>query len=38
MRTTFLMWRRMYWNTPLPGKGQPLPALMTMAGREKENV
>jgi sulfide:quinone oxidoreductase len=29
-----LMFRWMYWNVLLPGKELPLPALMTMAGKE----
>ena len=33
-----LMFRWMYWNILLPGKELPLPALMSMAGKEKENV
>jgi len=31
-----LMFRWMYWNILLPGKELPLPALMSMAGKEKE--
>ncbi len=31
-----LMFRWMYWNILLPGKDLPLPALMSMAGKEKE--
>ncbi len=33
-----LMFRWMYWNILLPGKDLPLPALMSMAGKEKEAV
>jgi sulfide:quinone oxidoreductase len=33
-----LMFRWMYWNILLPGKELPLPALMSMAGKEKEAV
>ncbi len=33
-----LMFKWMYWNILLPGKELPLPALMTMAGKELEEV
>jgi sulfide:quinone oxidoreductase len=33
-----LMFRWMYWNILLPGKELPLPALMSMAGKEKAGV
>ena len=33
-----LAFRWMYWNILLPGKELPLPALMSMAGKEKEAV
>jgi sulfide:quinone oxidoreductase len=33
-----LMFRWIYWNVLLPGKELPLPALMSMAGKEKEAV
>jgi sulfide:quinone oxidoreductase len=29
------MFRWMYWNILLPGKELPLPALMSMAGKEQ---
>ncbi len=33
-----LMFRWMYWNLLLPGKELPLPALMSMAGKEPEDA
>lgn len=33
-----LMFRWMYWNLLLPGKELPLPALMSMAGKQTEGV
>jgi sulfide:quinone oxidoreductase len=33
-----LMFRWMYWNVLLPGKELPLPALMSMAGKETGNT
>ncbi len=33
-----LMFRWMYWNILLPGKELPLPALMSMAGKDPEDV
>lgn len=33
-----MMFRWMYWNLLLPGKELPLPALMSMAGKETERV
>jgi sulfide:quinone oxidoreductase len=33
-----LMFKWMYWNILLPGKELPLPALMTMAGKEVEEA
>ncbi len=32
------MFRWMYWNILLPGKELPLPALMSMAGKELEDA
>jgi len=32
------MFRWMYWNILLPGKELPLPALMSMAGKETADV
>ena len=33
-----VMFRWMYWNILLPGKELPLPALMSMAGKEKVDI
>ena len=33
-----VMFRWMYWNVLLPGKELPLPALMSMAGKQTEDV
>jgi len=33
-----MMFRWMYWNLLLPGKELPIPALMSMAGKEKADV
>jgi sulfide:quinone oxidoreductase len=33
-----VMFRWMYWNVLLPGKELPLPALMSMAGKETEDL
>ena len=33
-----VMFRWMYWNVLLPGKELPLPALMSMAGKETEDI
>ncbi|MEI6621356.1 MAG: FAD/NAD(P)-binding oxidoreductase [Actinomycetes bacterium] len=33
-----VMFRWMYWNIMLPGKDLPLPALMSMAGKQTEDV
>jgi sulfide:quinone oxidoreductase len=32
------MFRWMYWNILLPGKELPLPALMSMAGKDTKDL